>query len=275
MKAQLDHKILSSFILYLDHELQSKGEGHQNVIAQFYPAYTDSSNRYVYTTSYRPLCNDVSISGANVLSGVYLNNTYVTIGQSGLTGINHYKGALYFTGRLPANTTISGLAARKEFTVKMTNKQEWKVLFDTYQSTDNEHPVPNTGIPLDTETSPIVFIHARNQENKPFGFSRLDNQTITVRAVVIADYEFQRIGASSILKNLNYRSIPLVPKTPFDAQGTMTGINYNYTGLSFDNSFTPIVLSVKSIDLPQAGDYRFVERTMALCDFEISTIARS
>jgi hypothetical protein len=275
MKKQLDHRILSSFLLYIDHELQSKGEGHKNLTAQFTPAYTDSTNRYVYTTSYRPLVNDTSISGANVLSGVYLNNTLVSIGQSGLTGINHYKGALYFTGQLPANTRVSGAAARKEFTVRLTNKQEWKVLFDTYLDTDNIHPVSATGVPLDTETTPIVFLHARNQDNKPFAFSRLDNQCITVRAIVVADNEFQRIGATSILKNLNYRTVPLVNSTPFDSQGMMTGINYNYTGLSFDNSFTPIILGVKSIDLPQAGDYKFVERTMALVDFEISTIARS
>lgn len=276
MKTQLDHRILSSFLLMIDHEIQSKGNAYQNITAQFYPTYSDTSNRYAYSTPYRPLCNDISITGANILSGVYLNGTYVNVGQSGLVAINHYKGALYFTGKLPANTVISGAAARKEFSIKMTNKQDWKVLFDTYQSVvSNEHPVPTTGVPLDTQTSPIIFLHARNQENKPFGFAKLDNQTVEVRAIVIADNEFQRAGACSILKNLNYTPIPLVNTTPFNSIGDMTGVNYNYNTLSTDSSYSPMIFSVKSLDLPQAGDYKFVERTMALCDFEISTIGQT
>jgi hypothetical protein len=277
MIAQLDTKILSSFLLYLDHEIQAKGQAFQNVTSRFYPSLSPISGTYVYTSPYKPLCNDVSISGANVLSGVYLGNQYVQVGQSGLSAINHYKGALYFTGQsVPANIPISGNTAIKEINIKITDKQDWKLLFETQYVYNNTNPVSSTtGLPLDTEVSPIVFIRYKGQENKPFGFSKLDNQTMYIRTVVVADTEFQKMGLTSIMKNMNYRTIPLVVSTPFDSLGNMTGINYNYSTLSIDTSLTPMILGVKAIDVPQQGDYRDIVRNMAIVDFELSTVARS
>ena len=276
MIAQLDSKIISSLLLLLDNEIQSKGRAFQNVTTQFYPTTSPYANTYVYTSPYKPLCNDVSISGANILSGVYLNNTLVQVGQSGLKAINHYKGALYFTGTNPSSVVISGQAAIKEINVKLTNKQDWKLLFETVYVPNGKNPISSTtGLALDTETTPVVFLRHKGQENKPFGFSRLDNQSISMRAIIITDNEFQKIGVTTILKNLNYRTVPIATSTPFDSMGNMTGTNYDYSQLSFDSSYTPIILSVKVIDLPQQGDYKNVERNMAIADLEISTISRS
>lgn len=277
MLAQLDTRILSSFLLYVDHEIQSKGSGFQNQVVSFYPEVSPISNTYVFTAPVKPLCNDTSIGGANIMSGVYVGNSYLGIGQSGLKGINHYKGAIYFTGVNPEsfNLPISGKAAVKEISVKITDKTDWKLMFETKYVNNGSMQIPTTGLDLDTEVSPIVYLRYRGQENKGFAFSRLDNQTISMRAIIVADNEFQKVAVASILKNLNYRVIPLVQSTPFDPLGTMTGSNYNFSSLLIDNSVTPMVFSVKSMDVPQRGDYGDIRRSMALVDFEISTIARS
>lgn len=274
MQVQLDNRIISSFLLYLDHEIQSKGRAFQNTVVRFYPITSNYAGTYAYAAPYKPLCNDISITGVNVLSGVYLNNSYIQVGQSGLHAINHYRGTLYFTGQNPSNFVISGAVAAKEVGIKITDKQDWKLLFETQYVANGTHPVQMTGLAEDVETTPIIFLRYKGQENKPFAFSRLDNQTIAMRAVVVANNEFQRVALASILKNLNYCSIPLVNSTPFDSVGNMTGVNYDYTQLSLDTSYTPMILSVKSIDLPQQGDYKNVGRNMAIVDFEISTIAR-
>jgi hypothetical protein len=259
----------------LDHTIQSNG-GFSNVVANFYPATSTISNTQTFTSAYKPLCNDVTISGANILSGVYLNSKYISVGQSGLRGINHYQGALYFTSGIPSNSVLSGKAAVKEFNIKITDKTDWKLLFETQYVSNGTNPVPSTtGLALDTEVSPIILIRHKAQENKPFGFARLDNQTISLRTIIVADNEYQKIAACTVIKNLNLVPIPIVQSTPFDSLGNMTGINYNYNQLSFDTSFTPIIMSVKIIDVPQQGDYRNIIRNMALADFEISTIARS
>jgi hypothetical protein len=276
MLVQLDTKILSSFLLYIDHEIQSKGSAYTNETVYFYPERSSILNNYTYTSTIKPICNDTSIAGANILSGVYIGNSYISVGESGLRAINHYQGALYFTGINPGSGPISGAGAIKEFVVKITDKTDWKLLFETQYLSNGGHPIPaTTGLGLDTEVSPIVFLRLKGQENKPFGFSKLDNQTMYVRAIIIADTEFQKMGAVSILKNLNYHSIPIIASTPFDSVGNMTGINYNFTQLPIDNSVTPIVLSVRSIDIPQEGHYKDIRRNMALVDFEISSVAKS
>lgn len=277
MIAQLDTKVLSSFLLYIDHEIQSKGQAFQNQTVKFFPETSSIVNNYIFTSAVKPLCNDTSISGANILSGIYIGNSYIPVGQSGLKAINHYKGALYFTGINPESygLPLSGLSALKEISVKITDKTDWKLMFETKYVNNGSMSVPVTGLDLDVEMSPIVFLRFKGQENKPFAFSRLDNQTITVRAIIIADTEFQKIGVSSILKNLNYRVIPLVQSTPFDSLGNMTGVNYNYSQLPTDSLLTPMILGVKSIDVPQEGSYRDIRRNMSIVDFEVSTIARS
>ena len=277
MIAQLDTKVISSFLLWIDHNIQSRGQAYMNVPIRFYPSSNQAlSGTNVYTSQYKPLCNDVSISGANILSGVYLNGNYISVGQSGLTAINHYQGALYFTGKLPPNTVISGNAAIKEINVKLTNKTDWQVLFETNYAANGTNPVlSTTGLSLDTETTPILFLRNKGMENKPFGFARLDNQTVYMRAILIADNEFQKVGVTSILKNLNWREMPLIASTPFDSMGRMTGVNYNYDILPRDSAATPIVLSVKVIDVPQQGDYKNIMRNMAMADFEISSVAKS
>ena len=273
MIAQLDNKIMSSFLLYIDNLIQTQGQAYNNMVVNFYPVKSPYANTYVYASPLKPICNDISISGAAVLSGVYLGNSFVTLGQSGLKSINHYQGALYFTGMNPSTVPISGYMGIKEVNIKITNKQDWKLLFETEYVTNNMNPtMPTSGLPLDSEVSPIIFIRHKGQENKPFGFAHLDNQTLALRCIVVANSEFEKIALTTILKNLNLRPIPIVSSTPFDSLGNMTGINYNFQQLPIDNSFTPIVWSVRVIDVPQKGDYQDIVRNMAIVDFEITTI---
>lgn len=276
MLAQLDTRIISSFLLYIDHQIQYMGSGYQNQTVRFYPEVSPINNNYVFTSPVKPLCNDTSIVGADILSGVYIGNSYINIGQSGLKAINHYNGAIYFTGTNPEtyNLPISGRASIKEISVKLTDKTDWKLLFETKYVNNGSMTAPTTGLDLDTEISPIVFLRCKHQENKPFGFARLDNQTINMRAIIITNNEFQKIGVTSILKNLNYTTIPLVNRTPFDSLGNMTGLNYNFNTLSVDTSVTPMIFGVKSIDVPQEAQYKDIRRNMAIVDFELSTISK-
>lgn len=277
MQPQLDVRILSSFLIHLDHQIQVAGLAYRNQVQQFYPAYSPFAGTYTYTTPLKPLCNDVSVPGAKVISGLWLGNSYITIGQSGLQAINHYKGAAYFTGTpIPQNIPVSGDGAIKEINVKITDQIDWKLLFETEYISPQGYIAPSgTGLPIDSEMTPVLFVRYKGGENKPFGFSKLDNQTIYVRTIAVCDTEYQKISLVNILKNFNMRTIPIVMSTPFNAVGDFTGVNYDYTKLSYDPGFTPIVMSVKAIDVPIQGEYRNILRNMAIVDFELSTIAKS
>jgi len=275
MIAQLDNKVISSFLLFVDHSLQSTGQAFFNTSGLFYQVPSNIANTYCYASTYKSLCNDKSVTGVTVLSGIYLNNVPISIGQSGYQGINHYQGMLYFTGALPAGTEVSGDFGVKEFSVQLTDKPEWKLLFDTKYVSNNSSPSSVTGLDIEVKTSPIVFIKPKIQDSRPFALGGMDNSQIRLRAIIVADNEYQKIAASCVLKNLNYRFLPIALSTPFSPLGTLTGTNfYHYNNLAFDSIYQPMILSVKVIDIPQDGNFKNINRNMAMVDFDISVLIR-
>lgn len=274
MQPQFDNRVISSFLLMLDHEIQKRGQAYANQSSLFYPVRNPVSNSYAYAAPFKQLSNDTSVTGATIMSGIYLNNHFVIVGQSGLQAINHYKGTVYFNSALPTNTVISGSYATKEFNVELVDQPEWKLLFETQYISSNMFNQALSGLPLDTKTTPSIFIRTKVQGNKPFSLGGMDDKTLHIRAIVVVDNEFQRLGVCDILKNLNYRPLPIVNSTPFDSLGNMTGVNYNYEQLSFDSSVQPWILGVKVIDIPQEKNFQNINRNMAMVDFDISAILR-
>lgn len=258
----------------MDHEVQRRGQAYTNYSGLFYPVSGTRSDTFTYSAPYKQLCNDTSISGAQVMSGVYLNNNLISVGQSGLKYINHYEGALYFTGKLPNNTRISGNYAIKEFNVRLTDKPDWKLLFETKYVTNSKYNQTLSGLPFDVQTCPSIFIKVKDSQNVPFAFKSMDDNVMQIRTVVVADSEFEKVAACNILKNLSYRPINLINNTPFDSLGNMTGVNYNYDTLSVDSAYLPWIMGVKVIDVPQQGPYQDINKNMAIVDFELSTVMR-
>jgi hypothetical protein len=96
MKAQLDNILMSSMIMWMDNILLTKGEAFQNYNSKFYPVTNIYNGFYTYGLPFKQVVSDSSITGANLLSGVYVNNSLITVGQSGLSGINPNNGQVYF-----------------------------------------------------------------------------------------------------------------------------------------------------------------------------------
>jgi hypothetical protein len=274
MKVSFDIKILSSFLLFIDHELQSKAEAFFNNSGRLYPVSTNVNGFTAYATPYRQLCNDTSISGANIMSGVYVNGNFVGIGQSGLRMINHDLGTAYFSGTLPANAVVSGRYAIKDFSIQYTDQIEYKLLFETKYVTNSKFNQTLSGLASDVKTSPAIFLRAKVTENLPFSFGGLDDNSFKIRAILIADNEFQRIAACNVFKNMNLRTFNVVDSTPFDYLGNYTGLNYNYNNLSFVSGYESLISEVKVIDVPLKGEFENVPRSIAMVDFTVSTIMR-
>ena len=107
MKVQLDNLLMSSMLIWMDHVILKKGEAYKNFSSQFYPITNIYNGFYTYGLPFKQVVCDSSISGANILSGVYVNNNFKTIGQNNLTGISPQNGQVYFNSSQAANT-ISG-----------------------------------------------------------------------------------------------------------------------------------------------------------------------
>ena len=87
MKPQFDNQVMSSFLLWFDNRLLTKGEAFQNVTGEFFEVSDDYFGYNTYASSYSQIVSDASISGANIPTGLYVENTLVNVGQGGSTGL--------------------------------------------------------------------------------------------------------------------------------------------------------------------------------------------
>jgi hypothetical protein len=231
MKAQLDNILMSSMIMWMDHTILKNGQAFQNFNSKLYPITNIYSGFYTYALPFKQIVSDNSISGANVLSGVYVNNTFTTVGQNNLTGINPNNGQVYFTTSQNANT-LSGNYAVKNFNIYLTNQPEEELLFETQYQTRPRTSQTATGVPIESITYPCIFLKNNGGVNEPFALGGLDNTMMQVRAVVLADNMFNLDAVCSILKDTARRYVPLLNPEPFNAFGSLNSGYYNYNSLT-------------------------------------------
>src|ERR1700758_3177468 len=137
MKPTLEAQIVSNFMLYIDHSIQQQGQAYTNYSGQLFPVKSNYGGLYAYATPFKQLCNDTSVAGAQVMSGVYINGHFAPVGTSGLIAINHYNGTVYFSSPLPATAFVSGQYAIKDFSIELADQPEWKLLYETKYVTNN------------------------------------------------------------------------------------------------------------------------------------------
>lgn len=270
---QLDNLMVTSFMLFLDHEIQRQGNAFANRSSLFYPETSDVQGVSVYSSPYLQMCNDTSISGANVMSGVYLNGNFVTVGQSGLIAINHYEGDVRFSSPLPKNTQISGNFSVKDFNVYLSDQPDYNVVLSQKYSANPKYAQTATGIPLGNKVMPAVFLVPKEQEAKDLAFAGIDDNAMRIRAMVVCENVYQRVAICNILKNLKLRQFKLVASTPFDYLGNMTGINYNYNTLPYYGQYSPFVFKSKVTEIPNVGSYTDATKQFAMVDIDLSVWA--
>ena len=120
MKPSYMTNLMSSFYLWLDHELASVGQGFQVTSGRLYPVQDSNYGGYnVYSSPFRQWITDSSVSGAVVPSGVYFNGTFIPKG-SGVT-INYNKGEVLLNTGLGRPNTITAQYAKKDFNIYYTD----------------------------------------------------------------------------------------------------------------------------------------------------------
>jgi hypothetical protein len=275
MNAQLDARILSSLALYLDYKLLKQAQAYTNTSGALYSITSEIVGMYAYSTPHKQLVNDTSITGANVMTGVWLDGNFIVPGQSGLYGINHYEGTVYFNHKITSpETRLSGVYAFKDFSVKITDQTDYKLIFgNKYMSNDLYAQTP-TGLEEDVEIYPIIYIRPTTIENKPFGLAGLDDNTMLARAVIISDDMYDAIGAANVMKNLNLKVLPVYSSLPFNQMGLYTGgAPYNFEQLP-QHGETPIIWKVKTSSLTPKGDeLNLLNIKTMFADFEVRTLA--
>ena len=235
MKAQFDNQVMSSFLLWFDHTLLNKGEAYQNTTGQFYSVSDDYYGYNTYASSYSQFVSDASITGATIPTGLYAGNTLVNVGEgasSGLYAIDYGNGRSYWSGTQSNNVT--GSFAIKDFNVYLTSRTEDEILFQSQYTNRNKiSSVVPTGLEPDTLTYPVVYIKNDGSNNEPFAFGGQDNTIINVRAIVIADSQFDIDAIGSLFRDRRFDQIGILDPSemPFNQFGYYRNSQYDYTGI--------------------------------------------
>jgi len=231
MKMQFDNLVTSSMMLFIDHKLCSKGEAFTNYSGQIYPIESSYYSYNTYALPFRQIIADSSISGANIMSGVYVGNTFTPVNTSNLVGINHYRGQAYFSGL--ASNTLSGRYSVKDFNVYLTNKPEEEILFETQYKVRPKIAQSLAGLADNTETIPSIFIKSNGGVNEPFGFGGIKNTMLDIRAIVIADNLYNLDAVCSILRDTNNNFVYTIESSDLglDNLGNFTSGYYNYNNI--------------------------------------------
>jgi hypothetical protein len=256
----------------VQHQLLQNGQAFFNTSSLFYPVEQTIQGMYNFSSPYRPLVNDVSINGANVMSGVYLNGNFVTIGQSGLQYINHSKGTVTFNTPLPDGTQISGNFSVAEFDIRVADQVDYKVILNQKYAPNPMYNQVFSGLPEDVETFPAVILVPKKQENLNFSFAGVDNSVSYVRAITVCQNAFQRVAVNNILKNLKLQNLPYIINTSLDYLGNQTGTcPFNYSTATVSPYYNPVIMKATTQEIPEFGGFKPLTQQFGMCDLTISS----
>jgi hypothetical protein len=232
-----DHRLLTSFMLYLDHEICQNLSGFTTITGQFYNIGTKYPYK-VYASPYRGLIADSSISGATVLTGIYSGTT--TFGTGDNVKIDYLNGKLLFpTG---VSLTPTGTYSIKDFPVEPCPSYEIKVLFDTKYVPRPKANSTYSGLAENESVYPIIFVKYHAGENEPFQLGGVDETQPFITVFTISDSEFKLMAIDGLLRDKTHEHFTLLKSSeiPYNEYGCLKS-GYNYDNVIASHPSTDLI----------------------------------
>ena len=233
MKAQFQHDLTSSFFMWFDNFLLTKGEAYTNTTGEFF-YYDDTliDSRYTaFGSPYKQWVSDSSIAGATVPTGVYINGNLS--GRADGVVLDFDNGRALASGA-SSSDTITGSFAVKDFNVYFTNDTEDDLITENKYVVNSRIPSgPYTYITPYDDVAPAIFLAASNLENKPFALGGMVDTVVNMKAVILSDDPYKLDGALSIFGDSVNEGVEAIPMTgyPYTELGDLKDDSYNYTGV--------------------------------------------
>jgi|LULV01.1.fsa_nt_gb hypothetical protein len=307
MKPQYQHELMTSFLLWFDHELLQKGEAYSNKSGQLY-LQSDSrlpDNLLRYSSNFKQWVNDSSISGTPnpiIPTTVYIYDDGVGDIPADVTRNNASYSIDFDNGGIVASTGIlntsldpteaakklgiSGTFAVKDFNVYLTNETEEDLIIENKFKLNSRYDQQPSGIEPYDQAVPAIFINSEFMTNEGFAFGGEDKTNNIIKAVVIAENDYQLDGALSIFADSARKVIPKIPFTghPVTERGDIKGPEieispsvfapvYNYNALAASYTDRPFFIDDVTVskfsDRAQSkipGDLK-----IGFIDFDVST----
>lgn len=231
MNSKYLHNFVDSFRNFFEYELFTEGQAYRNVTSgSLYQTSCEHSGKVAYSSPYGQFIYDSSISGANIVSGVYsgASNTFIPRGTGGLI-IDHERGRILFNSGVIGNFKAN--YAVKDLNIYTTNASDTQLLLTTRQSFRPKFIMPTTGIDPKRTYGPMIFIKKDSSYNDGFALGGEDNTCVHFRAIVVAeaDNEYLVDGVGSIFQDAARKSFLILNNPPLNRYGDIrTGSYYNY-----------------------------------------------
>lgn len=241
MIPQFQHQLASSFVLWFDNYLLTKGQAYTNTTGKFY-YYEDErvpSTYKIFGSPYKQWVSDYSISGATIPSGVFINGAFsgrVTgADNSTSTRILDFENGRALISGASTGAAVTGAFAVKDFNVYYSNETEEDLLVENKFIPQSQigTDLTKTYIQPYDQVVPAIYICNASVENKPFAFGGMDQTTTNLNALVIAENTYQLDGVLSIFADSRNESIVDVPFSdyPYTEYGDLKSGYYNYQSL--------------------------------------------
>jgi len=201
MKVAYQHEVTTSFVLWFDHFLLSKGEAFKNLTSTFYPQVDARlPNNVIYASPHKQWVTDSSIAGATIPNGVYNDGVFVPRGTSGLK-LDFENGRAILNSGFSSSANITGTFALKDFNIYVTDQNEEDLIIESNHKINSRFFRENAGIPPYDQVVPAIFISNDGSKNNPFAFGGEDKTTTYFKAAVIAENLYTLDGVLSIFND--------------------------------------------------------------------------
>ena len=241
MKPQYKHELMTSFMLWFDHELLQEGEAYSNKTGTLY-AQSDSRlpNSYISLQSnYKQWVNDSSITGE---VDPIIPTDFEGSGRANDIVFDFDNGRIIETGNtFSAGDELTGTFAVKDFNIYLTNETEEDLILENkFQINSRYGDLSMSGIEPYDQVVPAIFLNSEYMRNEGFAFGGEDLTKNIIKAVVISDSEYQLDGALSIFADTARKRFSKIPFSnhPSTEYGDVKGATYNYLSLASSYSST-------------------------------------
>lgn len=253
MIAQYQHKVMTSFLLWFDNHLLTKGEAFSNKTGTLH--YFDDSrlpdSYKSYSSPYKQWVTDSSISQANIPS------SFMGSGRSDNIIFDFENGRIIETGgAFGTSETITGTFAVKDFNIYLTNETEEDLILESKFVQNSRYGDSESGIKPYDQAVPAIFINSETIQNVPFAFGGEDQTRMSIKAVVLAEDAYGLDGVLSIFADTRHKNINLIPFSghPITEYGDLKDGSFNYTTLANTYTNTEEPLYIEDVVVSKLSD---------------------
>ena len=262
MKPQFQHQVITSFALWLDHVILSRGEAFQNIEASFYHQNDERLDpEFIsFASPHKQWVTDSSIKNAQIIENILLDGQEIENNHKGVK--YDYNNGRVIIPRLIADESskVEGTYAVKDFNIYITDQTEEELLIETkFDKNSRFDQGVEGGVKPYDQVVPAIFCSYEQGYNSPFAFGGEDTTHSNIRCVVFAENSYQLDGVFSILKDLNYTTVANVGfnEHPLNEFGGLKYGHYDYLDLSeryYSNQNSSSVFYIEKIVVSKLND---------------------